>query len=86
MARHRLSTWFFSYHGVDSVCFYHFYVHVTYPSVIAKNIVLFLYYFGCYFFIVLRTGHNLGVLVLYLLSARDLCSSNDGSWILQNMC
>jgi hypothetical protein len=23
MARHRLSTWPFTYHGVDSVCFYH---------------------------------------------------------------
>jgi hypothetical protein len=38
------------------------------------------------FFVVLRTGHNLGVLILYLLSAHGLCSSDDGSWILQNMC
>jgi hypothetical protein len=75
----------FSYHGVNSVCFYHFYVHVTHPSVIAKIIVL-LCCFGCYFFVVLRTEHNLGVLILYLLSARGLCSSDDGSWILQNMC
>jgi hypothetical protein len=35
---------------------------------------------------VLRTNHNLGVLVLYLLPTHGLCSSNDGSWILQNMC
>jgi hypothetical protein len=47
MARHRLSTWPFPYHGVDSVCFYHFYVLVTHPSVIAKNIVLFRCCFGC---------------------------------------
>jgi hypothetical protein len=32
---------------------------------------------------VLRTGHNLGVLILYLLFAHGLCSSGDGSWILQ---
>jgi hypothetical protein len=32
---------------------------------------------------VLRTEHNLGVLILYLLSAYGLCSSNDGPWILQ---
>jgi hypothetical protein len=37
----------FPYHGVDSVCFYHFYVPVTHPSVIAKIIMLFLCYFGC---------------------------------------
>jgi hypothetical protein len=47
MARHCLSTWSFPYHGVDSVCFYRFYVHVTHPSVIAKIIVLFLCCFGC---------------------------------------
>jgi hypothetical protein len=47
MARHRLSTWSFLYHGVHSVCFYHFYVPVTHPSVIAKIIVLFHYCFGC---------------------------------------
>jgi hypothetical protein len=41
---------------------------------------------GVSFFVVLRTKHNLGVLILYLLSAHGLCSSNDGSWILQNMC
>jgi hypothetical protein len=82
MARHRLSTWRFSYHDDDSICFYHFYVHVTCPSIIAKIIVLFLYCFGCYLFVVLRTEHNLGVLILYLLSAHGLCSSNDGSWIL----
>jgi hypothetical protein len=41
---------------------------------------------GVSFFIVLRTKHNLGVLILYLLFARGLCSSDDGSWILQNMC
>jgi hypothetical protein len=35
---------------------------------------------------VLRTEHNLDVLILYLLSAHGLCSSDDGSWILQNMC
>jgi hypothetical protein len=35
---------------------------------------------------VLRTEHNLDVLILYLLSVCGLCSSNDGSWILQNMC
>jgi hypothetical protein len=46
MAQHRLSTWSFPYHGVDSVCFYHFYVPITHPSVIAKIIVLFLYCFG----------------------------------------
>jgi hypothetical protein len=37
------------------------------------------------FFVVLRTEYNLGVLILYLLSARGLCSSDDGSWILQNV-
>jgi hypothetical protein len=37
-------------------------------------------------FVVLRTEHNLGVLILYLLSTHGLCSSDDGSWILQNMC
>jgi hypothetical protein len=35
-ARHPLSTWLFPCHDVDSVCFYHFYVPVTHPSVIAK--------------------------------------------------
>jgi hypothetical protein len=35
---------------------------------------------------VLKTEHNLGVLILYLLSAHSLCSFDDGSWILQNMC
>jgi hypothetical protein len=39
MARHRLSTWPLPYHGVDSVCFYHFYVPVIHPSVIAKKIL-----------------------------------------------
>jgi hypothetical protein len=34
-------------------------------------------------FFVLRTEHNLGVLILYLLFACGLCSSDDGSWILQ---
>jgi hypothetical protein len=38
------------------------------------------------FFVALRTKHNLGVLILYLLYARGLCSFDDGSWILQNMC
>jgi hypothetical protein len=38
------------------------------------------------FFVVLRTEHNLGMLILYLLAARGLCSSEDGSWFLQNMC
>jgi hypothetical protein len=38
------------------------------------------------FFIVLRTEHNLDVLILYLFFAHGLCSSDDGSWILQNMC
>jgi hypothetical protein len=33
-------------------------------------------------FVVLRSGHNLGLLILYLLSAHGY----DGSWILQNMC
>jgi hypothetical protein len=37
---------------------------------------------GVSFFVVLRTKHNLGVLILYLLSAHGLCSSDDGSWIL----
>jgi hypothetical protein len=32
----------FPYHDIDSVCFYHFYVPVTHPLVIAKIIVLFL--------------------------------------------
>jgi hypothetical protein len=41
---------------------------------------------GVSFFVVLRTEHNLGVLILYLLSVHGLCSSDDGSWILQNMC
>jgi hypothetical protein len=75
MARHHLSTWHFPYHGVDSVCFYCFYVHVTHPSVIAKIM-------GVSFFVVLRYEHNLGVLILYLFSAHGLCSSDDGSWIL----
>jgi hypothetical protein len=86
MARHRLSTWHFPYHSVNSICFYHFYVPVTHPSIIAKIIVLFIYCFGCKFFVVLRNEHNLGVLVLYLLSAHGFCSSDDGSCILQNMC
>jgi hypothetical protein len=86
MARHRLSTWHFPYHGVESVCFYHFYVHVTHPSIIAKIIVLFLFCFGCLFFVVLRIEHNLGVLILYLLYAHGLWSSEDDPWILQNMC
>jgi hypothetical protein len=47
MARHRLSAWHFPYHGIYSVCFYHFYVPVTHPSIITKIIVLFLYCFGC---------------------------------------
>jgi hypothetical protein len=29
---------------------------------------------------VLWTEHNLGVLILYLVSSRGLCSSDDGSW------
>ena len=33
----------------------------------------------------LKTEHNLGVLIPYLLSTHGLCSSDDGSWILQNM-
>jgi hypothetical protein len=37
-------------------------------------------------FVMLRTEYNLGVLILYLLSVCGLCSSYDGSWILQNMC
>jgi hypothetical protein len=41
---------------------------------------------GVSFFVVLRIEHNLGVLILYLLSAHGLCSSDDGSWIVQNMC
>jgi hypothetical protein len=45
MARHHLSTWSFPYHDIDSVCFYHFYVHATHPFVITKIIVLFLYCF-----------------------------------------
>jgi hypothetical protein len=49
MARQRLSIWPFLYHGVDSVCFYHFYVPVTHPSVIAKIIVLFLCFLGVSF-------------------------------------
>ena len=47
MAQHRLSTWSFPYHGVNSVCFYHFDVPVIHPSVIARIIVLFLCCFGC---------------------------------------
>jgi hypothetical protein len=47
MARHHMSTWSFPYHGVDSVCFYHFHVPVTHHSVIAKIIVLFLCCIGC---------------------------------------
>jgi hypothetical protein len=31
---------------------------------------------GVSFFVVLRTKHNLGVLILYLLSAHSLCSSD----------
>jgi hypothetical protein len=46
MTLHRLSTCPFPYHGVDSVCFYLFYVPVTHPSIIAKIIVLFLCCFG----------------------------------------
>jgi hypothetical protein len=51
-----------------------------------KLLCLFLYCFGCKFFIVLRTEHNLGVLILYLLFACGLCSFDVSSWILQNMC
>jgi hypothetical protein len=47
MAQHRMSTWPFPYHGVNSVYFYHFYVPFAHPCVIAKIIVLFLYCFGC---------------------------------------
>jgi hypothetical protein len=72
----------FFYHDVDYVCFYHFYVPSTHPSVIAKNSSIVL---GVSFF-VLRTEHNLGVLILYLSYAHGLCSSDDGSLILQNMC
>jgi hypothetical protein len=86
MARHRMSTWPFPYHGVDSVCFYHFYVHVTHPSGIAKKLCCSSVVLGVSFFVVLRTDHNLGVLILYLLFSHGLCSSNNGSWILQNMC
>jgi hypothetical protein len=39
MARHHLSIWPFPYHGVDLVFFYHFYVPITHPPAIAKNIV-----------------------------------------------
>jgi hypothetical protein len=35
------------YHGVNSVCFYHFYVPITHPSIVTKIIVLFLCCFGC---------------------------------------
>jgi hypothetical protein len=37
---------------------------------------------GVSFFVVLRTKHNLGVLILYLLSAHGLCSSDmaHASW------
>jgi hypothetical protein len=38
---------------------------------------------GVSFFVVLRTKHNLDMLILYLLSAHGLCSSDAGSWILQ---
>jgi hypothetical protein len=69
MARYRLSTWPFPYHGVDSVCFYRFYVPITHPCVIATIIVLFLFVLGVSFFVVLTTEHNLSVLILYLLSA-----------------
>jgi hypothetical protein len=37
IAQHHMSIWPFPYYGVDSVCFYHFYVPFTHPSVIAKN-------------------------------------------------
>jgi hypothetical protein len=51
-----------------------------------KLLCCFFVVLGVSFFVMLRTEHNLGVLILYLLSARGLCSSDDGSWILQNMC
>jgi hypothetical protein len=41
---------------------------------------------GVSFFVLLSTKHNLVVLILYLLFACGLCSFDDGSWILQNMC
>jgi hypothetical protein len=41
---------------------------------------------GVSFLLCLRTEHNLVMLILYLLSADGLRSSDDGSWILQNMC
>jgi hypothetical protein len=79
MARHRLSTWHFPYHGVDSVCFYT-YMYLS-PIILSlqkllccSSVVL-----GVSFFVVLRTEHNLGVLIFYLLSACGLCSSDDGS-------
>jgi hypothetical protein len=34
---------------------------------------------GVSFFVVLRTEHDLGVLILYLLSVHGLCSSDDDS-------
>jgi hypothetical protein len=51
-----------------------------------KNYCVIPLLFWVLVFIVIRTEHNLGVLILYLLSTRGMCSSDDGSWILQNMC
>jgi hypothetical protein len=61
------------------------YVPVTYPFAVAKNLCCSSVVLGVSFFVVLRTEHNLGVLILYLLSPHSLCSSDCDSWILQNM-
>jgi hypothetical protein len=41
---------------------------------------------GVSFFVVLRTKHNLGVLIHYLLSAHSLCSSDMAHGSCKNMC
>jgi hypothetical protein len=83
MARQGLSTWPFPYHGIDSVCFCRFYVPVTVLLSLQKLLCCSSVVLGVSFFVVLRTEHNLDVLILYLLSAHGLCSSDDSSWILQ---
>jgi hypothetical protein len=57
-----------------------------YMSSILLSLQKILCYFsvvlGITFLVVLRIEHDLGVLILYLLSAHSLCSSDYGSWIL----
>jgi hypothetical protein len=59
-------------------------LYTSHPSFChCKNYCVVHLLFWVLIFVMLRTEHNLGVLILYLLSAHGLCYSDDGSWILQ---